>query len=91
MRTGASYLAALSDGREIMIDGKLVKDVTRHPAFAGVCRTVAGLYDFIASHPDEMTFTSPSSGKPVSLAHIIPRSREDLARRRHALTRIAEH
>lgn len=91
MRTGASYLAALSDGREIMIDGKLVEDVTRHPAFAGVCRTIAGLYDFIASHPDEMTFTSPSSGKPVSLAHIIPRSREDLARRRHALTRIAEH
>ncbi len=90
MRTGASYLAGLSDGREIMIDGELVKNVPAHPAFAGVCRTVADLYDFIGSHQEEMTFRSPSSGEPVSLAHLIPRSIEDLKRRRHALSRVAE-
>jgi len=91
MRTGSSYLAALADGREIMIDGELVKDVASHPAFAGVCRTVAGLYDYIAANPDEMAFSSPLSGRPVSLAHIIPRSIDDLRRRRIALTRVAEH
>ncbi len=41
-------------------------------------------------HPDEMTFRSPSIGEPVSLAHLIPRSVDDLKRRRHALSRVAE-
>src|SRR5687767_6996767 len=89
-RTGAAYLASLSDGREVVVNGKLVKDVTTHPAFAGVCRTVADLYDFIGSHPEEMTFPSPSSAKPVALSHLIPRSIEDLRRRRVALTRVAD-
>ncbi|MBP8256988.1 MAG: hypothetical protein KAX37_06650 [Opitutaceae bacterium] len=37
-----------------------------------------------------MTFRSPSIGEPVSLAHLIPRSVDDLKRRRHALSRVAE-
>ncbi|MDO8545462.1 MAG: 4-hydroxyphenylacetate 3-hydroxylase N-terminal domain-containing protein [Opitutaceae bacterium] len=90
MRTGAEYLASLNDGREVVIDGEIVRDIARHPAFAGVCQTIAGLYDHIKNHHDEMTFPSPTAGKPVSLAHLTPRSIEDLRRRRHALTRAAE-
>ncbi len=91
MRTGANYLSALADGREVFVDGRPVENVAAHPAFAGVCQTVAGLYDFIGEHREEMTFRSPATGEPVSLAHLIPRSVEDLRRRRHALTRVAEH
>jgi 4-hydroxyphenylacetate 3-monooxygenase len=90
MRTGAEYLASLADGREVVINGEIVRDVTAHPAFAGVCRTMAGLFDQIDAHRDEMTFPSPTTGNPVSLAHLIPRSSDDLRRRRHALTRTAE-
>ena len=90
MRTGKDYLKSLKDGREVVINGELVKDVTEHPAFSGVCQTVAGLYDFIAGNRADMTFASPTSGKPVSLCHLIPRSIEDLQRRRRALTLSAE-
>jgi 4-hydroxyphenylacetate 3-monooxygenase len=90
MRTGAQYLESLKDGREAVIGGEIVKDITRHPAFSGICQTVAQLYDFKAAHPDEMAFTSPATGNPVCLSHLIPRSVEDLKRRRIALTRAAE-
>ena len=90
MRTGADYLHSLNDGREVVIDGEVVKDVTTHPAFSGVCQTVAGLYDFIDTHREDMTFASPSTGQPVSLCHLIPRSVADLQRRCTALTRSAE-
>ncbi|HEV7757073.1 MAG TPA: 4-hydroxyphenylacetate 3-hydroxylase N-terminal domain-containing protein, partial [Mycobacteriales bacterium] len=36
MRTGAEYLAALKDDREIYVDGERVRDVASHPAFAGI-------------------------------------------------------
>ena len=36
MRTGSQYLASLRDGRRVTIDGQVVKDVTVHPAFAGI-------------------------------------------------------
>lgn len=90
MRTGAAYLSALADGREVIVDGRPVGNVSAHPAFAGVCQTVADLYDFIGEHRDEMTFRSPTTGEPVSLAHLIPRSVDDLKRRRHALSLVAE-
>jgi aromatic ring hydroxylase len=44
MRTGREYLASLQDGRAVVIDSQVVKDVTQHPAFAGVCQSVAGLF-----------------------------------------------
>src|SRR5580704_11622665 len=90
MRTGKDYLNSLNDGREVVMDGEVVKDVTTHPAFSGVCQTVAGLYDFIDANREEMTFPSPATGNPVSLCHLIPRSVADLQRRRTALTRSAE-
>ena len=55
MRSGAEILESLRDGRQVVIDGQVVKDVTGHPAFAGVCRTMAGLYDRIAAERDTLT------------------------------------
>jgi 4-hydroxyphenylacetate 3-monooxygenase len=89
MRTGEHYRASLNDGREVVMGGELVKDVTTHEAFAGVVATVAKLYDLAAGDPDSYAFPSPDTGQPVPLCHLIPRSKEDLARRREALTRSA--
>jgi len=34
MRTGSEYLESIRDGRRILLDGKVVDDVTTHPAFS---------------------------------------------------------
>jgi len=43
--TGNEYLDGLRDGREVLIHGECVADVTTHPAFRNSARSVAHLYD----------------------------------------------
>ncbi|MEO9189255.1 MAG: 4-hydroxyphenylacetate 3-hydroxylase N-terminal domain-containing protein [Acetobacteraceae bacterium] len=84
IRTGAAYLAALRDDREIWIDGERVRDVTTDRRFAGAARAVAALYD-MQHGPDlraRMTYASPSTGAPVGLSFIQPASIDDLVARR---------
>ncbi len=90
LRTGDQYLAALDDGRHVVINGEVVRRVTAHPAFEGVSRSIAGLYDRIAQDPDTFTYPVPSTNGRAFCGHMIPRSREDLTRRRIALTKAAE-
>ena len=87
-RTGAQYIAGLRErAAEVYIGGERVKDVTRHPAFAGGLQTVAGLLDMQhdPATRDEMTYPSPSTGDPVGLSFIMPRNADDLARRRNMM------
>ncbi len=83
-RNGMQYLAGLREQeREVWLDGERVRDVTAHVGLAGGARAIALLYD-LQSEPemrDEMTYVSPSSGEPVGLSFIIPRTREELERR----------
>ena len=92
VRTGADYTKGLQDGRQVLIDGEVVDDVTTHPAFSGVVRSIAGLYDFVAdpAHRETNTYTSPTTGEPVNLSYLIPRNEADLKRRRIALRKGAE-
>ncbi len=87
MRTGDSYIESLKDGRNVILDGAPVDDVTTHPAFTGSVGTVARLYDF-SSDPDNrelMTYESPTDGRPVNMSWLVPRSVDDLRRRRLAI------
>ncbi len=84
MRKGDDYLRSLNDGRRVYVDGELVKDVSRHPAFRQAARSIASLYD-IAAEPslrERMTFTSPKTGQPVQRAWQIPQNHADLRARR---------
>ena len=45
IRTGAAYVAALRDGREVWQAGRRIADVTTHPGFAGSVQTLAALYE----------------------------------------------
>ena len=92
VRTGSEYIAGLKDGRQILLDGKVVDDVTTHPAFAGVVQSVAKIYDYVAdpANRDAQTFPSPATGEPVNLSYLIPRSEGDLRRRRIAIRNISE-
>ncbi|MCY4415945.1 MAG: 4-hydroxyphenylacetate 3-monooxygenase, oxygenase component, partial [Chloroflexi bacterium] len=91
-RTGKEYIAGLRDRpREVWIRGELVKDVTSHPYFRNGVQSVAALYD-LQHDPEvghEMTFTSPSTGDQVGLSFMIPRTHEDLERRRNMMARWA--
>lgn len=91
-RSGAEYIESLRDGRTVFIDGVAVDDVTTHPAFRGMVATSAAGYDYVADPLNRavMTYPSPNTGVPVNLSYLIPRSEEDLRRRRIALRKYAE-
>ena len=82
--TGSRYLSSLADGREVWLDGQRVEDVTAHPAFSGVVHELARIYDLQhdAEHQDLMTFVSPETGNRCSLSWMLPRSIDDLKRKR---------
>jgi 4-hydroxyphenylacetate 3-monooxygenase len=84
-RTGDDYLMGLREQeREVWLRGERVVDVTAHPGLSGGARAIASLYDQQSdlAQRDAMTFMSPKSGNRLGLSHIIPRTRDDLVRRR---------
>src|SRR5947207_1264179 len=84
-RTGRQYLAGLREQeREVWLQGERVKDPTRHPGLQGGARAVASLYDMQCEpkYRDQMTYVSPTTGDRVGLSFIVPRTREDLEKRR---------
>lgn len=89
-RTGAQYLAALRDGREVWLEGERVDDVTAHPKLQAAAATIASLYDLQHEAPQDCLVEDPATGDPVNATHLIPRSRADLQKRHRAIERIAE-
>lgn len=86
-RSGEDYVASLADGRTVIVDGERIEDVATHPAFAASVASVARMYD-VSNDPanrELMTYESPSDGRPVNLAWLVPRSKEDLRARRLAI------
>jgi 4-hydroxyphenylacetate 3-monooxygenase len=85
-RSGAEYLRALRDGREIWLDGQRVEDVTEDPRLGRAARSIAALYDLQsrADLRERMTFASPATGDGVGMAFLPPKSSQDLVRRREA-------
>ncbi len=84
IRRGQEYLESLRDGRRVWLLGQQVEDVTTHPALAGCAHSVAAVYDLQHDpfYRDLLTMPSPSTGQPVSLAYLLPRSVEELRRQR---------
>src|SRR5690348_1657483 len=82
--TGERYIDSLRDGREVWLDGQKVADVPSHPAFKDFVQNLARIYDLQhgAELGEQMTYVSPETGNRVSLSWLVPRSREDLARKR---------
>src|SRR5262245_65566893 len=91
LRTGAAFLGALRDGREIWLEGERVKDVTAHPRLRGAARTIAELYDLqhAPDLQDRLSFALPD-GERIGYSHIQPRPSEDLRRRRALIKRWAD-
>jgi len=92
LKSGAAHIESLKDGREVFLDGKVVEDVTTHPAFRNAVATVGGLYDFLSdpANRDCMTFTGPDDDAPVNRVWQLPTSYEELVTRRRAIETWAE-
>jgi 4-hydroxyphenylacetate 3-monooxygenase len=86
-KTGADHIKSLKDGRTVYLDGQLVGDVTEHAAFRNAVRSAAALYDFQArpENLDFMTFQANGSNRRISRAWQMPRSYDEMVRRRKAL------
>jgi 4-hydroxyphenylacetate 3-monooxygenase len=95
VRTGADYLRTLDETpRELWIEGRRVTgSVTEEPSLGRVAHSIAALYDMQHDPAlvDEMTYRSPSSGDRVGLSFLIPRTKEDLARRRRMMQHWANY
>ncbi len=86
-KTGAEHIKSLKDGRTVYIDGKLVADVTEHPAFRNSVKSAAMLYDFQAKpeNIELMTFVPNGSNRRVNRSWQMPRNCGEMAQRRKAM------
>jgi 4-hydroxyphenylacetate 3-monooxygenase len=84
VRSGAQYLASLKGTREVWLAGERIKDVTAHPALRRGAEAIARLYDMQhdPAYQEILTYPSPSSGEPVGVSFLLPRTPEELVRRR---------
>jgi 4-hydroxyphenylacetate 3-monooxygenase len=81
--TGERYVRGLQDGREVWLNGERV-DVATHPAFAGIVRELARLYDLqhADAYRDRMTAIAPETGTRISQSYTLPRTLDDLLAKR---------
>src|ERR671922_160708 len=93
IRRGEEYLESLRDGRRVWLMGQRVEDVTSHPALAGCARSVAAVYDLQhdPAHQELLTMPSPTTRQRGSLAYLLPRSVDELARQRRASPHPEDH
>jgi 4-hydroxyphenylacetate 3-monooxygenase len=86
-KTGAEHIKSLKDGRTVYIDGKLVTDVTEHPAFCNSVKSAAMLYDFQAKpeNIELMTFVPNGSNRRVNRSWQMPRNYGEMVQRRKAM------
>lgn len=86
-KTGADYIKALKKAKNnVYIHGERVDDVTEHPAFKNVIKSMADLYDLQYEKQDKMLYTSPTSGDKVGMTFLQPKTVDDLIARREAMT-----
>ena len=92
IRTGEQYLKSLQDGRRIYCGGELIDDVTTHPKTRGYAKAMAGYYDLHhdPEHQDVTTFVD-EDGERRAMHWFLPRSKEDVVRRRKYYELIWRH
>jgi len=94
-RNGKEFLRQLdSTPRELWYgEEKVTGSVSSHPAFTGISRSIAALYDMQVSPElsEFMTFKSPTTGKRVGTSFLQPRAAEDLAKRHRMMKTWADY
>lgn len=85
-KTGQQYIERLRKANNhVYIHGERVQDVTLHPAFKNVVKSMARLYDIQYEKTDKMLYTSPTTGDLVGKTFLLPTTIEELIERREAI------
>jgi 4-hydroxyphenylacetate 3-monooxygenase oxygenase component len=82
VRTGADYVRALRDGREVWHAGRRIEDVTAHSGFTGTIKTLADLYDKQHTPEYREVMTLVHEGERLSCSYLAPKNAEQLAQKR---------
>lgn len=93
-RHGSDYLKSIKEKQPtVFYDGKVVEDVTTHPAFRPAINTLARMYDlqWEDGYRDKLTYTLPENGDRVGISYMIPDSLEKLRRVREGATMIYDN
>ncbi|MFV8165265.1 4-hydroxyphenylacetate 3-monooxygenase, oxygenase component [Mycobacterium sp. 134] len=90
VRTGREFLDKINGMRpHVVIGGEVVShNIAEHPAFRHVANSYAQLYDMQHDSQlrDRLTFVSPSTGARVNSSFLIPKSLDDIVKRREAMS-----
>src|SRR4051812_3929356 len=84
-RTGKEYIERLKNHPpETWVGNEKITDPTTHPLVAPAVKSIARLYDaqWEADKKDDMLFKSPKTGDMVGSSFLVPKSRDDLTKRR---------
>ncbi|WP_068785756.1 4-hydroxyphenylacetate 3-hydroxylase family protein [Paenibacillus phocaensis] len=86
IKNGKQYIERVDRQRiRLWYNGERVNvPLSEHPAFRGLIRTQAAMYDEQCEehHRDDMTYISPTTGERVGLSFLPPANLADLVRRR---------
>jgi 4-hydroxyphenylacetate 3-monooxygenase len=84
LMTGDEYRQSLRDGRRVITGGEEVDDVTTHPLLRGGIDVLAELYNaqFDPDTREITTYVDADTGHRLSTGWLVPRTKDDLARRR---------
>ena len=88
-RTGEEFLKGLRAKPGAVARRRARRRRTEHPALAGGARAIADVFDVQHKYPDDCLMPDPETGEPINVSHMIPRSLDDLLRRRRGLERIS--
>ena len=86
--TGREYINRIDGlGNEVWIGGERVKGkLSEHPAFKGILKSKAAMYDRQVAEPDIFTRKVPGSDDKIGFSYHQPRSKNDLIMRMQATT-----
>ncbi len=90
-RTGEQYLDGLRLGeREIWLNGERITHPLDHAELRAAALSLSRVFDVQHEHADDMLAPSPADPSlRVNVTHLIPRTVEDLLRRRRAFENVA--
>src|SRR3989449_9351341 len=93
-RSGQEYVDSLKKcAPSVYLGGRRIEDVTAEPIFQEPIRAIAEQYDMQLdpAYRGVMTYTSPTTGDPVSTSFLVPYSREELVKKRKEFKLRADH
>ncbi|NRD78929.1 4-hydroxyphenylacetate 3-monooxygenase, oxygenase component [Bacillus sp. BRMEA1] len=93
--TGKEFIDRIDQlNTDIWLQGKKVEGKkSEHPAFKGILKSKASLYDLQVDpcFANKLTFPSPESGEPIGLSYLQPKTKEDIKMRRIMIEHWARH